>query len=92
MYENLCPLDETGRFFDSTPLSCVVRVFLPLASGGLTAMVPAAIFNRCGPDNSCYDRGMKKLIVLSLVLLFSASAFAQPHHHHRHHRHHHRAR
>ncbi|MBB6147093.1 hypothetical protein HNQ77_005078 [Silvibacterium bohemicum] len=33
---------------------------------------------------------MKKLLLLSLVLVFSASAFAQPvhHHHRRHHRHH----
>jgi hypothetical protein len=92
MYENLCPLDETRRFSDSTLLSGVVRVFLLHAGKGLTAKVPAAIFNRCVPGNSCYDRGMKKLIVLSLVLLFSASAFAQPHHHHRHHHRHHRAR
>jgi hypothetical protein len=33
---------------------------------------------------------MKKLLMLSLVLLISASAFAAPvhHRHHRHHRHH----
>lgn len=35
-------------------------------------------------------RVMKKIILLSLVLVFSASAFAAPvHHHHRRHRHHH---
>ena len=32
---------------------------------------------------------MKKLLVLSLVLMFSVSAFAQPYHRH-HRRHHHR--
>jgi hypothetical protein len=36
---------------------------------------------------------MKKLFVLSLALMFTASAFAVPprHHHHRRHHHHHAA-
>ncbi|HEY0758503.1 MAG TPA: hypothetical protein VGD59_04520 [Acidisarcina sp.] len=42
-----------------------------------------------------YDLAMKKLAVLSLALLFSASAFADPnnhsHHHHHHHHHHHKS-
>jgi hypothetical protein len=37
----------------------------------------------------CYYRPMKKLLMLSLVLVFSASAFAQPHHHHHHSHHYH---
>jgi hypothetical protein len=59
----------------------------------VTQEIPRAVFNSKKAALSCYDHGMKKLIVLSLVLLFSASAFAQGHHHH-HHRvahHHHRA-
>jgi hypothetical protein len=35
-----------------------------------------------------YNQGMKKLLVFSLLLLFSAPLFAEGHHHH-HHGHHH---
>jgi hypothetical protein len=32
---------------------------------------------------------MKKALLFTVVMLFTASGFAQTHHHHRHHHHHH---
>jgi hypothetical protein len=59
----------------------------------VTVLVPETISTDTCRSAPCYDHGMKKLIVLSLALLFSASAFAQPHHRHHHHAyHHHRVR
>ena len=37
-----------------------------------------------------YCPNMKKYLVLVLLMLFTAGAFAQPYRHHRHHRYHHR--
>jgi hypothetical protein len=47
------------------------------------------ISTNCLASVSCYHRGMKKLILLSLVLLVSSSAFAKTHHRHHRHRAHH---